>query len=103
MALPGNRKNLLVDPFDDENVQAGQGTVAVEILEQADQQGIAFDQILIPVGGGGLIAGVSTYLKDQAPEIKLIGVEASGARSMKAALTKDDRSNWNISINLRMG
>ena len=81
-------EKTFIDPFDDENVQAGQGTVAVEILEQADQQGIAFDQILIPVGGGGLIAGVSTYLKDQAPEIKLIGVEASGARSMKAAFDK---------------
>lgn len=81
-------KKTFIDPFDDENVQAGQGTVAVEILEQADRYGIAFDQIFIPVGGGGLIAGVSTYLKDQAPEIKLIGVEASGARSMKAAFDK---------------
>ncbi|MGT2812817.1 threonine dehydratase [Streptococcus minor] len=81
-------EKIFIDPFDDNNVQAGQGTVAVEILEQADQQGIAFDQILIPVGGGGLIAGVSAYLKDQAPEIKLIGVEASGARSMKAAFDK---------------
>lgn len=81
-------KKVFIDPFDDEDVQAGQGTVAVEILEQADRQGIAFDQILIPVGGGGLIAGVSTYLKDQAPEIKLVGVEASGARSMKAAFDK---------------
>lgn len=87
LTLPRKQKTF-IDPFDDENVQAGQGTVAVEILEQADQQGIAFDQILIPVGGGGLIAGVSTYLKDQAPEIKLIGVEASGARSMKAAFDK---------------
>lgn len=81
-------KKIFIDPFDDENVQAGQGTIAVEILEQADRYGIAFDQIFIPVGGGGLIAGVSTYLKDQAPEIKLIGVEASGARSMKAAFDK---------------
>lgn len=77
-----------IDPFDDEHVQAGQGTVAVEILEQADQAGIAFDQLFIPVGGGGLIAGVSTYMKKEAPEIKLIGVEASGARSMKAAFDK---------------
>ncbi len=74
-----------IDPFDNPNVQAGQGTVAVEILEQAAQTGIHFDQILVPVGGGGLIAGVSTYSKDQTPEIAIIGVEASGARSMKAA------------------
>lgn len=77
-----------IDPFDDIDVQAGQGTVAIEILDQADSQGIAFDQVLIPVGGGGLIAGMSTYLKHQAPEIKVVGVEASGARSMKAAFDK---------------
>ena len=77
-----------IDPFDDPNVQAGQGTVAYEILEEAEEQSVSFDQLLVPVGGGGLIAGVSTYLKDQAPEIKIVGVEASGARSMKAAFDK---------------
>lgn len=77
-----------IDPFDDENVQAGQGTVAYEIMEEAQEQTISFDQILVPVGGGGLIAGVSAFLKEHAPEIKIIGVEASGARSMKAAFDK---------------
>lgn len=77
-----------IDPFDDPNVQAGQGTVAYEILEEAEEQSVSFDQLLVPVGGGGLIAGVSAYLKDQAPEIKIVGVEASGARSMKAAFDK---------------
>ncbi|HEL1845232.1 TPA: threonine ammonia-lyase IlvA [Streptococcus suis] len=77
-----------IDPFDNENVQAGQGTVAYEILEEAEEQTISFDQILVPIGGGGLVAGVSTYLKEHAPEIKIVGVEASGARSMKAAFDK---------------
>lgn len=77
-----------IDPFDDANVQAGQGTVAYEILEEAQEQTISFDQILVPVGGGGLIAGVSAYLKENAPEIKIVGVEANGARSMKAAFDK---------------
>ncbi|HFI0150207.1 TPA: threonine ammonia-lyase IlvA [Streptococcus suis] len=77
-----------IDPFDDENVQAGQGTVAYEILEESEEQNISFDQILVPVGGGGLVAGVSAYLKEHAPEIKIVGVEASGARSMKAAFDK---------------
>ncbi|HFU4217990.1 TPA: threonine ammonia-lyase IlvA [Streptococcus suis] len=77
-----------IDPFDDENVQAGQGTVAYEIMEEAQEQTISFDQILVPVGGGGLIAGVSAFLKEHAPEIKIIGVEANGARSMKAAFDK---------------
>ena len=77
-----------IDPFDDPNVQAGQGTVAYEILEEADRQAVRFDSILVPVGGGGLIAGVSAYIKDQSPEMKVIGVEANGARSMKAAFEK---------------
>lgn len=77
-----------IDPFDDDHVQAGQGTVAYEIIEEAQEQTISFDQILVPVGGGGLIAGVSAYLKEHAPEIKIIGVEANGARSMKAAFDK---------------
>ena len=77
-----------IDPFDDPNVQAGQGTVAYEILEEADRQAVRFDSILVPVGEGGLIAGVSAYIKDQSPEMKVIGVEANGARSMKAAFEK---------------
>ncbi|NQN67226.1 threonine ammonia-lyase IlvA [Streptococcus suis] len=77
-----------IDPFDDANVQAGQGTVAYEILEEAEEQSISFDQILVPIGGGGLVAGVSAFLKENAPEIKIIGVEANGARSMKAAFDK---------------
>lgn len=81
-------QKTFIDPFDDVRVQAGQGTVAVEILNQAQEMGISFDQVLVPVGGGGLIAGVSAYLKDQAPEIQVIGVEANGARSMKAAFDK---------------
>lgn len=77
-----------IDPFDDDNVQSGQGTVAYEIYEQAKAEGVAFDQIYVPVGGGGLISGVATYIKDVAPEIEVIGVEASGARSMRAAFDK---------------
>ncbi|MFC3928522.1 threonine ammonia-lyase IlvA [Streptococcus caprae] len=77
-----------IDPFDDPNVQAGQGTVAYEIYEQAQEESVAFDSILVPVGGGGLIAGVATYMKDVATEIEVIGVEAMGARSMKAAFDK---------------
>lgn len=77
-----------IDPFDDDDVQAGQGTVAYEILDEARQQDLHFDSILVPVGGGGLIAGVATYLKDQAPEMEIIGVEAGGARSMQAAFDR---------------
>lgn len=77
-----------IAPFDDDNVQAGQGTVAYEIYEQSQAEGVNFDNIFVPVGGGGLIAGVATYMKDVAPEIEVVGVEANGARSMRAAFDK---------------
>ncbi len=83
ITTPENR--TFIDPFDDAHVQAGQGTVAYEILEEARKESIDFDAVLVPVGGGGLIAGVSTYIKETSPEIEIIGVEANGARSMKAA------------------
>ena len=80
-----SEKLTFIDPFDDLNVQAGQGTVAYEIHEQAQEEGVDFDQIFVPVGGGGLISGVSTYIKYVAPGMEVIGVEASGAQSMQAA------------------
>ena len=73
-----SENRTFIDPFDDAHVQAGQGTVAYEILEEARKESIDFDAVLVPVGGGGLIAGVSTYIKETSPEIEVIGVEANG-------------------------
>ncbi len=73
----------LVPPFDDVRTVAGQATVAAEIL--ADLGG-APDAVLAPVGGGGLAAGMFTYLRAAAPDVELIGVEPAGAASMSAAL-----------------
>lgn len=71
-----------IPPFDHHKVIEGQGTVAKEILqEQAD-----VDLIFVPIGGGGLCAGVAHYLKTFSPKTKMIGVEPQGAPSMKAAL-----------------
>ena len=78
-------KLTFIDPFDNPYVQAGQGTVAYEILEEAQREGIEFDQVFVPIGGGGLISGMVTYLGENAPQIEMVGVEANGARSMKAA------------------
>ena len=72
-----------IPPFDDIKVIAGQGTVGVEILEAAT---IAIDYIFVPVGGGGLISGLSTIFKKLSPNTKIIGVEPEGAPSMKTAL-----------------
>lgn len=74
-----------IDPFDAPDVIAGQGTVATEIFDAASQEGLKVDVIMAAVGGGGLISGVSLYSKYISPETKIIGIEASGARSMQAA------------------
>lgn len=72
-----------IPPFDDIKVIAGQGTVGLEILDVAT---IAIDYIFVPVGGGGLISGLSTVFKKLSPNTKIIGVEPEGAPSMKTAL-----------------
>ncbi|WP_339456554.1 threonine ammonia-lyase, biosynthetic [Pseudomonas sp. EA_65y_Pfl1_P120] len=77
-----------VSPFDDPEVIAGQGTVAMEILRQ--QQG-SLSAIFVPVGGGGLIAGVAAYVKYLRPEVRIIGVEPEGSSCLLAALRADER------------
>ncbi|MEU7818074.1 threonine ammonia-lyase IlvA [Pseudonocardia sp. NPDC049154] len=73
----------LVPAFDDPRTVAGQGTVVREVLSQlADPP----DQIIVPVGGGGLLAGTLVYLRERHPEVRVIGVEPAGAASMAAAL-----------------
>lgn len=71
-----------IPPFDDYKIIEGQGTVAIEIL--AEQS--AVDYVIIPVGGGGLCAGVGSYFKTHSPQTKIIGVEPEGAPSMFSAL-----------------
>jgi len=73
-----------IPPFDDSRIIEGQGTIGIEILEQFTEGKI--DYIFIPIGGGGLCAGVGTYIKDNSPKTKVVGVEPAGASSMKAAL-----------------
>lgn len=74
---------VFVPPFDDARVVAGQGTIAPEIVEQA---GESLHTVLVPVGGGGLIAGLALWLKDRHPQVRVVGVEPRGAASMTAAL-----------------
>jgi threonine dehydratase len=71
-----------VHPFDDPEVIAGQGTVAGELLQQLHD----IDTVFIPVGGGGLLAGMSVYLKQLRPEIRIVGVEAEEAAGFDAAM-----------------
>ena len=67
-----------VHPFDDENVIAGQGTIALEILNELDN----IDAIVVPIGGGGLISGIAYTVKQIRPSVKVYGVQAAGAPSM---------------------
>ncbi len=77
-----------VHPYDDLDVIAGQGTIAVEILQQYSNK---IDAIFIPIGGGGLIAGMAAYIKHRRPDIKVIGVEPQDAPTMHAALQANSR------------
>jgi len=72
----------VIHPFDDPDVIAGQGTIGKELL----QQNAHLDTIFVPVGGGGLLAGIAVYIKQLLPHIKVIGVEPENAASLKAAL-----------------
>ncbi|MEO0423952.1 MAG: threonine ammonia-lyase, biosynthetic [Pseudomonadota bacterium] len=72
-----------IHPFDDPDVIAGQGTIAMEVLGQHPGK---IDAIFVPIGGGGLAAGIATYVKALAPDTRVIGVEPRDAASMQAAL-----------------
>lgn len=72
-----------IHAFDDYEVMAGQGTVALEVLRESGQK---IDYLFVPVGGGGLISGVGSYFKQISPHTKIIGVEPEGAAAMKDSL-----------------
>ncbi len=73
----------MVPPFDHPDTMAGQGTIAAEILAQLDETP---DAVVVPVGGGGLVGGLATYLAEYAPDCKIIAVEPTGAPSLTRAL-----------------
>lgn len=85
IALQKERGYTFIHPFNDEDVIAGQGTIGLEILEQIKD----LDAIIVPIGGGGLIAGVSYAVKAVNPNVKIYGVQATGAPSMLNALRDD--------------
>lgn len=72
-------------PFNDDYVIAGQGTIGLEILEDKED----IDVVFVPVGGGGLLAGIALAIKSKNPNVKIYGVEASGAASMKKSLEEN--------------
>lgn len=84
-AVEEEEGKVFIHPFDDIDVICGQGTVALEIFEEIQD----FDYILSPIGGGGLISGISLAAKALNPNIKIIGVQAEGAPSMAESIKKN--------------
>jgi threonine dehydratase len=79
-SLAESENLTFIHPFDDPYVIAGQGTIGAEILEQAEQH---IDAIFVPIGGGGLIAGIAAYVKQVDPSIRIIGVEPDDSDAMR--------------------
>ena len=71
-----------IHPFDDPDVIAGQGTIGAEILEQSEQP---INVVFVPIGGGGLIAGIAACIKETAPNVRVVGVEPEDSAAMKAS------------------
>ena len=86
--LAEERGLMFIHPYDDPDVIAGQGTIAMEVLRQAQEEIAA---IFVPVGGGGLIAGVAAYVKHLYPQVKVIGVEPDDAACLYQALKQGER------------
>lgn len=82
-------QKTFIHPFDDEKIIEGQATVGLEILEQSTEP---IDYIFVPVGGGGLSSGLSSYIKQVSPNTKIIGVEPQGAPSMSTSIQKGENT-----------
>ncbi|RIM82156.1 threonine ammonia-lyase IlvA, partial [Staphylococcus arlettae] len=85
-----NKMNF-IDPFNNIYTIAGQGTLAKEIINQAQQDDVEFDYLFAAIGGGGLISGVGTYFKDHSPNTSIVGVEPAGASSMYASVVLENQ------------
>jgi threonine dehydratase len=88
LALERQRNLVFIHPFDDPDVIAGQGTIGMEILRQRPGD---IDAIFVPVGGGGLIAGIGAYVKSLYPRIRIVGVEPEDAAAMHDSLKRKER------------
>src|SRR5688572_10770542 len=88
LGIARERELTFIHPFDDPEVIAGQGTIGMEILRQHSG---TIDAIFVPIGGGGLIAGIATYVKSLYPEIRVVGVEPEDAASMYESLRQRRR------------
>ena len=98
--LAAERNLTLVHPYDNLQVMAGQGTVALELLEQADG---LLDAVVVPVGGGGLISGVATAVKALTPATRVIGVEPAASDDVTRSLASGRRERVEVSLTIADG
>lgn len=89
LELQKEHNYTFIHPFDDLKVIAGQGTIALEILEEMPD----VDAVIVPIGGGGLIAGIAFTLKQLRPDVKVYGVQAEGAPSMYKSIKEGQREH----------
>lgn len=85
MQFKAEQGAYFIHPFDDPHIIAGQGTIGLELFDQLE----AMQDVFVPIGGGGLIAGIAIALKQMNPDIRIIGVEALGSQSMKISIEND--------------
>jgi len=85
--LERDRGRYYLHAFDDEMVMAGQGTLGLEVVEDCPE----VETVVVPVGGGGLISGIATAVKDDDPDIRVVGVQAEGAASLPESLERNER------------
>ncbi len=87
MEIQQERNGVFIHPYDDEDVMAGQGTIALEILHDVP----SVDMIVVPAGGGGLLAGIAFYVKQINPRIRVVGVQAEGADAIVRSFREKKR------------
>ena len=98
LVIARERHLVFVHPFDDPDVIAGQGTIGMEIVRQTAGE---LDAVFVPVGGGGLIAGIAAYIKQLYPRVKIIGVEPEDAAAMYESLRAGKRDHARASRPVR--
>ncbi|MGW3285182.1 threonine ammonia-lyase [Streptomyces sp. NPDC001002] len=89
---------VVVPPFDDLDIIAGQGTVGLEIFEQTEQMGVMPDTVVVPVSGGGLISGVAVALKQLLPDVRVVGVEPETAADARESFHSGRRVSWPTNV-----
>jgi len=94
--LAEEHSRTLIHPFDDPRVIAGQGTVGLEIAEQAEEQNITVDTVLVPISGGGLISGIAAALAERMPDAHVVGVEPEFAADAQQSLRSGTRTAWPV-------